>query len=513
MLCVRPFLAGRDYHALHHENPHFQFAPRSSGAALAWHPYPGVPGTIALSNGSFQYQPLWYRNFLYTQERARGLDCTEDLAAPGVFRFDLNRGEAVLMFAADSADVGGRLGSKSASECLAELRAAERARRARFGSRLERAADDYVVKRDGGKTIVAGYPWFTDWGRDTFIALRGLCLATGRLDDARDVLMQWAQLVSEGMLPNRFPEHGTRPEFNAVDASLWYVIAVHDYLRARRAAKQRVPAPEQATLARAVDQILNGHAAGTRYEIRMDHDGLLKAGVPGVQLTWMDARVGERVITPRVGKPVEVQALWLNALWIGSRTFALRRWQRWCERGRAAFGTRFWNAAGGYLFDVADVDHRPGVMDASFRPNQIFAVGGLPLALLAGDAARRVLAAVEAKLWTPLGLRTLAAGEPAYVPRYDGGPGERDAGYHQGAVWPWLAGAFVEAWLRVHGHTPARKREAEERFVRPLLQHLDEAGWNHVSELFDAEAPHLPRGCPFQAWSVGELLRMVAMVR
>jgi predicted glycogen debranching enzyme len=362
-----------------------------------------------------------------------------------------------------------------------------------------------VVRRGAGRTLVAGYPWFTDWGRDTFIALRGICLASKRLDLAGEILLEWASAVWDGMLPNRFPDRGDEPEFNAVDASLWYAVAVGEYLQLARP-----PAGVRTRLEDAVRAILDGHVKGTRYGIRADADGLLAAGEPGVQLTWMDARIGERVVTPRIGKPVEVQGLWINALRLASG--ADEGWRRLAERAAASFGERFWNERAGCLYDVVDVDHVPGTADASLRPNQILAVGGLPHALLDGARARCVVDKVEAQLWTPLGLRSLAPHEAGYCGRYEGGPHERDGAYHQGTVWPWLAGPFVEAWLRVRGATPAARREARERFLTPLLAHLGEAGLSHVSEIADAEPPHAPRGCPFQAWSVGEALRLSLVV-
>jgi predicted glycogen debranching enzyme len=308
------------------------------------------------------------------------------------------------------------------------------------------------------------------------------------------------------MLPNRFPDRGAAPEFNAVDASLWYVIAVHDYLAA--AAGRPGLERDRHVLGTAVDAILAGYGAGTRFGIRADADGLLAAGAPGVQLTWMDAKVGDWVVTPRTGKPVEVQALWLNALRIGS-AFS-ERWASLHTRARAAFTARFWDEERGCLFDVVDVDHRPGATDASFRPNQILAVGGLPFPVLEGERARRIVDAVEARLLTPLGLRSLAPGEPGYAARYEGGVRERDGAYHQGTVWPWLLGPFVEAWVRVRGGTAEARREARSRFLDPLLGHLDAAGLGHLPEIADAEPPHTPRGCPFQAWSVGEALRLTA---
>jgi len=496
-LAVRPLISGRDYHALHHENPAFRFDAEVTGGRVVFRPYPGLPAIVACSNGTYTHQPDWYRNFVYTEERARGLDHVEDLASPGVFRWDLTQGEAVWTLAAEGHEP---------AEDVATLRAAEQRRRRRFPTRLHRAADAYLVRRGSGKTIVAGYPWFTDWGRDTFIALRGLCLATGRLDDARAILLEWAGTVSEGMLPNRFPDHGEAPEFNAVDAALWYVVAVHDFLEAA----PRVAARDRQRLAGAVEAILAGYAAGTRYRIQVDDDGLLAAGEPGVQLTWMDAKVGDWVVTPRIGKPVEVQALWLNALRIGSG-FS-ERWAELYAGARRAFEERFWDERRGYLVYVVAAAPGTGTIDPTFRPNQIFAVGGLPFAVLEGERARRAVDAVEAQLLTPLGLRSLAPGEPGYTPHYQGGPRERDGAYHQGTAWPWLMGAFVEGWVRVRGGTSAARAEARARFLEPLLGHLDDAGLGHLPEIADGDPPHTPCGCPFQAWSVGEALRLTRLL-
>jgi len=366
------------------------------------------------------------------------------------------------------------------------------------------------VRRGTGKTIVAGYPWFADWGRDTFIALRGLFLATGRLRDARDILLEWSAVVSEGMLPNRFAEGSDIPEYESVDASLWFVIAAHEFLDAAMLAKRTLTRSDRARLLEAIDRILKGYEHGTRFGIRADEDGLLQAGEPGSALTWMDAKVSGVPVTPRVGKPVEVQALWLNALRIGGERSP--KWRALHARGLASFTQRFWNEERACLHDVVDVDHVAGTVDRRVRPNQIFAVGGLPFPLLEGERARAVVDRVESELLTPLGLRTLAPDEPGYVAHYRGGVVERDSAYHQGTVWPWLLGAFVEAWVRGRGATDEAKREARERFLGPLLSHLDHAGIGHVSELTDAEAPWSPGGCPFQAWSVGEALRIDRVV-
>ena len=297
------------------------------------------------------------------------------------------------------------------------------------------------------------------------------------------------------------------PEFNAVDASLWYVVAVHEFLQAARA----TVAPATATALRAaVGRIVAGYRAGTRYHIKMDDDGLLAAGVPGVQLTWMDAKVGDWVVTPRIGKPVEVQALWLNALKIAGTTAP--EWRDIYRHALASFQLRFWNEQRGCLFDVVDADHEAGKNDPAIRPNQILAVGGLPYQVLVEPYATAVVEAVERQLLTPLGLRSLAPSEPGYRPRYGGGVYERDSAYHQGTVWPWLMGPFVEAWLRVRGHSTEARREADRRFLAPLRAHLEVAGLGHVSEVADAEPPYRPGGCPFQAWSLGELLRASRLV-
>jgi predicted glycogen debranching enzyme len=510
-LSVRPFFSGRDYHALHHENGAFRFEPEVRHDRLVWRPYDGIPAIHALTNGEYTHQPEWYRNFRYDEELARGLDGVEDLAAPGRFRWDLHdEGEAVLVFGVAPDAERAIPGGVRADPYSQALKAREQTRRAKFVSVLDRAADAYLVARGSGITIVAGYPWFTDWGRDTFIALRGICLAAGRIDVARRILLEWSGAISEGMLPNRFPDRGETPEFNSVDASLWFVIAVFDLFDAATRGGVEIAAADRHTLEDAVDAILTGYSNGTRFGIRVDEDGLLAAGVPGVQLTWMDARVGEREITPRIGKPVEIEALWLNALWLAGRRTP--KWQDTLARGRAAFAHRFWNEASGALYDVVDVDHRKGTADPLFRPNQIFALGGLPLVLVDAAKTRRALDAIETRLWTPVGLRSLAPGEPGYLRHYGGSVASRDGAYHQGTVWPWLLASFVDAWVRARGSTRDAKHEARERFLTPLLRRLHEYGLGHLGEVADADVPHRQNGCPFQAWSVGEALRLDQLI-
>ena len=504
-LRVRPFFSGRDFHAMHHENPAFRFAPESVAGGERWSCYDGLPKITGSSNGIYLHDPCWYRNFLYDEELARGLDAVEDLAAPGRYEFDLSLKPATLIFSAEG--LGNPLPESSSANALAnQLASDERTRR--YASARLGAVDAYFVKRGSGKTIIAGYPWFGDWGRDTFIAMRGLCLAAGRLEEARDILTAWAGTVSQGMLPNRFPDQGEEPEYNSVDASLWYVIVVHEFLET--AGNNPALVAEKELLFNTVEAILTGYHQGTRYGIRGDADGLLACGAPGMQLTWMDAKIGDWVVTPRTGKPVEVQALWLNALGLAARHNP--QWQKLFEQGCASFRQRFWNEARGCLYDVVDVDHVPGTVDDRVRPNQIFAVGGLPLALIEGERAARVAQMVEDKLWTPMGPRSLAPGEKDYAAHYTGTGPERDAVYHQGTVWPWLTGPFVEAWVRVHGGTAEARAKARQLFLAPQLSRLDLPGLLHVAEIADAEAPYTARGCPFQAWSLGEVLRLERMI-
>ncbi|QDU60348.1 Amylo-alpha-1,6-glucosidase [Planctomycetes bacterium Pan216] len=500
---IKPFLSGRDYHSLHRKNNSFSTDVTRKDDRIWWQPYQDMPTTCAFANGSYDHAPTWFNAFFYEREQQRGLDCVEDLVCPGELHFDLSKEPGVLILQAGwpSTDVADA--NETPLACWRRLASAEKQRRAKLGEPLDRAADAYIVRRTNGSTIIAGYPWFTDWGRDTFIAMRGLCIATGRLDLARDILLSWAGHVSSGMLPNRFPDKGNAPEFNSVDASLWFVIAVHDYFAAAGSA---VAPMEREQLRQAVEAILEGYSKGTRHRIAMTDDGLIASGEPGVQLTWMDAKVGDWVVTPRIGKPVEIEALWLNALHIASAWN--ERWRPVLERGREAFTNRFWNPERSCLFDVIDVDHETGKRDPAIRPNQLFAAGGLPLGLLTKEQTASVLQVAENHLLTPMGLRTLSPVDPAHISRYEGSVWERDGAYHQGTVWPWLLGPFVEAWVRHRNATTNAKDEARRRFLEPIENHLHVAGLGHISEIADAASPYTPRGCPFQAWSLGELLRL-----
>ena len=507
-LSVRPLLSFKDYHSLQREDKNFKFDAEIFEKNVFWKPYPNTPQLAAFHNGHYFHQPDWYRQFLYEQEQERGLDSVEDLATPGLFQWNFSKTRAILILSAGSEKPAGPNQLQVVEELYDRYRTQEEERRKTFASPLIRSADNYFVKRDHGQTLIAGYPWFTDWGRDTFMSIRGLGLAAGRLTETRKILLEWAKSISEGMVPNRFPDSGETPEYHSVDASLWYIIAVYDYLKASR--EGSISKKDWSEFQTPVEKILKGYSQGTRWGIKADTDGLLWSGEGDDSLTWMDARVNGKAVTPRVGKPVEVEALWLNALWVGGHFSD--NWEALFKKGLTSFQNRFWRGAGEYLYDVVDVNHQPGTGDGAFRPNQVLAVGGLPLTLIDEVKAKLMIQAVEEKLVTPLGLRSLASGEPGYRRRYQGGVVERDSAYHQGTVWPWLMGPFVEAWVRVRGNTAAAKKEAREKFLEPLLEQLNHGGLGHLPELADSEEPFTQRGCPFQAWSLGEAIRLDQIV-
>jgi predicted glycogen debranching enzyme len=502
---IRPLIAFRDYHATTHENAALDPAVHVEEGLLTVAPYAGLPALhFAHEGGEVETGGYWYRNFVYAEEQARGLDSAEDLFSPLSLKFDLKRRSEVSLIASTERRDAGRAGElirvevARRAEVLKSSPSGDEAVRA-----LTAAADQYVVARGEQKTVIAGYHWFGDWGRDTMIALPGLALVTGRFDVARSILEEFARHVSHGMLPNRFTEAAEAPEYNTVDATLWYFEAVRA-LVAYTGDSEFV----RANLYAILKDIIEWHERGTRYGIRVDDDGLLAAGVEGAQLTWMDAKVGERVITPRRGKPVEIQALWYNALRVleglaqeFGRADDGRKFAAMAARARSSFDGQFWNEEAGCLYDVIE----GAECDASLRPNQIFAVS-LQHSMLSAERARRVVEAVERELLTPYGLRSLAPSDPRYGGRYGGGPAERDAVYHQGTVWAWLVGPFVSAYLKVNGRTPDSVARAR-TILAPLVGHLKEACLGHVSEIFDGDAPHAPRGAVAQAWSVAELLR------
>ena len=452
----------------------------------------------------------WFRDFDLPRERERGLDHVDDELHAGTFRATLAPGAALtLTLSAEAApepdgDAAWQRRIEHESDVLARwTRAQPNADTApEWIRRLVLAADQFLVRRPlpddpDGATVIAGYHWFGDWGRDTMIALPGLTLATGRTDVARKILMTFARFVDRGLLPNRFPDDGQAPEYNTVDATLWYFQAIRAYHAATGddgLLKDLYPT---------LESILAWHREGTRYGIRQDPtDGLLAAGEPGVQLTWMDAKVGDRVVTPRTGKPVEINALWYNAL-VAMTDFA-RRLRRPAsdldaDAARVAEGfERFWNARDGWCYDVLDgADGH----DATLRPNQIFAVS-LPATPLSPERRRAVVDACARHLVTSYGLRSLAPFDPRFVARYGGDQGARDGAYHQGAVWGWLLGPFALAHFAAYGDADTARS-----FLTPLAGHLTDHGLGSIAEIFDGEPPFAPNGCIAQAWSVAEMLR------
>jgi len=505
VLTVRPMLTGRDYHGLHHENGVLSQEGTVLPGQVIWHPYLSLPSVRAFHTGTYRHAPDWYRELEFPVEQQRGLESHEDWWTPGEFSFELKRGtHHNLVFTSESVE-----SLQVHPLVLAERRwrrvvPLSRQASDSLGRLLRQASESFLVRRGARQTVMAGYPWFADWGRDTFISLPGLCLVTGRYQVAWHIIESFAAHVSEGMIPNRFPDHGETPEYNTIDASLWFIHAIDRYV-----AYSKKTANVRSIGWPVVKQILDRYRRGTRFNIHMDRDGLITGGVAGVQLTWMDAKVGEWVVTPRHGKPVEVQALWIRALEVGERLatrFGERDYAAGCRMDRVravdSFRQRFWYEPGGYLCDVID---GPEGSDPTFRPNQLYALA-LCDDLVTDKQAKQVLRLVKDQLLTPVGLRTLAPTDHRYRGRYEGGVTDRDSAYHQGTVWPFLLGPFVTAWMKTFGSLPKVRVEARS-FLDGLEKHVDEACVGQVSEIFDGDAPHHPRGCSAQAWSVAEPLR------
>ena len=510
-LSLKALVNYRDYHGSTHASDwSMQIDPVDHGLRVT--AFEGAAPVYLLSdNAEVVPRHAWHRDFFLSVEAYRGLDAQEDHLHAGTFTGVLQPGATltVVVSTEPAPDLDG-------VAAYAERRAHEQALLAASAlaeapsaiQQLVLAADQFVVSRatpvvEDGRSVIAGYPWFGDWGRDTMIALPGLTLATGRPDIAERVLRTFAHFVDQGMLPNRFPDAAEAPEYNTVDATLWFVEA----LRAYHEATGNIDLLRD--LFPILQDIIGWHRRGTRYHIHVDpDDGLLYAGEPGIQLTWMDARVGDWVVTPRIGKPVEVNALWHHALRCMvafARSLDLRAedYDALAGRVQASFD-RFWNAERGSCYDVLDT---PEGDDASLRPNQLFAVS-LSNSPLSAARRKAVVDRCARHLLTPHGLRSLAPDDPTYVGVYGGMPHERDGAYHQGTVWGWLIGPFVEAHLRVY-----QDPDTARSFLRPLLRHLSDHNVGSLSEIFDGDAPHTPRGAVAQAWSVAEVLRVWQMVR
>ena len=517
-LHVQPMLAGRHFHATTTagNRPQWQLADRSSARDSLMLSTPQCPVRLFISHNADRFSdgPCWWYNFTLRAESARGYPDRDDLWTPGALEFTLTPGRSVGLtcstrpVAFTEQDAIFANAAKRAESLVIKIN--DTSEPAQLAQRLSVAADQFVVSRAGEKnasgkmSVIAGYPWFEDWGRDTFISLTGLSLVTGRFDVAKSILVTFADHIRDGLAPNRFPDESDHPDYNTVDASLWFIHAAYQYWRYsgdHALLRDYLYAP--------LNQIIDCYRAGTRYGIRMDSDGLIRAGEPGVQLTWMDAKIGNDVVTPRYGKPVEINALWFNALKIMETVAQLavhsaraNELAALAVKVQAAFGARFWNPAAGCLFDVITDD---GYGDASIRPNQIISLG-LPFGMLDGSKSKCIINVVQQKLLTPMGLRTLAPGSPGYQGRYTGDQNARDHAYHQGTAWPWLIGPFVSGYIKTLGNTPQSRAEAW-GFLKPFAAHLAQAGLGSISEIADGDSPHTPRGCFAQAWSVAEVLR------
>ncbi|HMO25480.1 MAG TPA: amylo-alpha-1,6-glucosidase [Tepidisphaeraceae bacterium] len=488
---LRPFVSMRDFHAVcRRADGELEVTAANQQARVK---RGGHEVTIRADRGKFVHELDWWYEHTYPIETRRGLPDREDLFTPGSFVIEITEPTTITLHAGTDL--------KPEIDWDAELKRRASSNRIKpaptpVQQQLFEAAGDFIVARsraDGsaGATILAGYPWFADWGRDTMISLPGLLLTTGRFDQAGQVLSVFAGVVSEGMIPNLFDDYTNEPHYNTVDASLWFVHACHEYLRIT---KDRDTFETQ--LLPACRQIVAGYRKGTRFDIRMDDDGLIRAGDHTTQLTWMDAKCGDTVFTPREGKAVEINALWYNALrLLGENELA--------DRVKESFVKAFWISP---FRGLADVLHDDGTRDSSIRPNQIFATS-LPHSPLSAEQSRAVLEVVRRELLTPVGLRTLSVNDPKYQPSYLGNQFDRDKAYHNGTIWPWLIGHFLEGYLKAHDRSPEARRQARE-WLSPLIREMQTNGCvGSIAEIYEA-ATQRPDGCPAQAWSVAEVLRL-----
>jgi len=496
-----PLMAGRFYHSMNHAGPQMHWDVDFENGLFHNKPDGNLDVYIKVPGSSYQHTPQWFKNFNYAIEKYRGQDFTEDLFNHGIFSVSLEKGDSIGIIISIENTTGRDAHDLLAKESLRRQLLLNDQPDDETVQQLVLAADQFIVKRgENLKTVIAGYHWFTDWGRDTMISLPGLCLSTGRFEDAKKIVAAFARSVSRGMLPNRFQDNGEAPEYNNVDGTLWYFIAVYKYLQSTDdktfVLNDILPV---------LKDIIEWHHKGTRYHIHDETDGLLYSGEDGVQLTWMDAKVGDWVVTPRTGKAVEIQALWYNALRIYEELLLLNKEKteaaaiaQKAETVKTSFGQQFWNEEGNCLYDVIEGNMK----DKSIRPNQLFAIS-LPYPLVDNKKAKAILKIVEEKLYTPVGLKSLPNNDSRYIGIYGGNAMHRDSSYHQGTVWSWLLGPYVDAIMKVEGKVTKAKK-----VIDAFEYHLNEGCIGSVSEIFDGDAPHHPRGCIAQAWGVAEVLRV-----
>ena len=517
---VAPMVALRDFHSLQSSSTALSLEQdRDMVTVHSLDPH-GPLVHMACSAGQFDRRADWWYAMHYRQESRRGQQDYEDIWAPGAFRGTLKQSDRMVLFirAAGGLERPGPMdcdldGIVERLQDRDEQLIAQAACRDGHQESLVRAADQFIVRRqisDGKQSasILAGYHWFADWGRDTFISLAGLLLETGRFDEAEEVLATFGEVVDDGMIPNRFDDYGGEIHYNSVDASLWYIQAAYRYWL--------ISGDDEGFFGRfrpILEAIVGSYQSGTRFGIGAEADGLISAGDAETQLTWMDARCNDVSFTPRYGKAVEINALWYNALCIMAETAAdedeQSRYLDRAERLAASFRQLFWNSNEECLYDCILPDGR---LDSAVRPNQIFAVS-LPFSPLDSDQQKMVVDIVERDLLTPYGLRSLSPRDSRYQGHYIGDQFQRDSAYHQGTVWAWLIGPFIEAFLKVNADSE-KSRAAAEKMLSPLLEHLGNDGClGSVSEIFDGDWPHHSKGCIAQAWSVAELLRAIRLVR
>ncbi|MFH1221045.1 MAG: amylo-alpha-1,6-glucosidase [Candidatus Eisenbacteria bacterium] len=508
---VRPIVAFRDHHGLAKETRDFDRTVGATPGLVKIKPYSHLPAlNIAFGKGIFQEAGYWYRNHHYRREKESGYPSNEDLYSPGTVTFSCRKDDPLCLAFSTSETVAAdsdlkRLETERRAALVAGGAAASVAGH-RLGRHLLAAADAFVVRRgEKGRSVIAGYPWFTDWGRDTMISLPGLALASGRFEDAKRILNTYVASMNYGLIPNLFPDFSRDTEYNTLDATLWLFEAVRKYYAATGDGESVT------AILPGLRDAISAHIKGTLYGIKLDEDGLIAGGVEGVQLTWMDAKIGNKVITARIGKPVEINALWYNALRIMADFCAdfgglaeERRFDEMATKTFEAFNRRFWNAERDCLYDYLNGSHK----DDSVRPNQVIAIS-LTYPVLDPSRWKSVVDVVERELLTPFGLRTLSPNDSRYRGAYQGDLEARDNAYHQGTVWPWLLGPYMTAYLRAHGRSRQTLAYCR-RLLEPILAHLSDAGLGQISEIFDGDPPHKPRGCIAQAWSVGEILRVIS---
>ena len=519
LLRLKPFLAFRNFHGLAKQDERFSAVATSLKNGFQITPYQEMPTLFIRTNviSQFSSVPNWYNNFEYQAERERGYGWREDLFMPGVLEVSVPKGQSVIV-AASLTEKPLQLKKKWTAELLRRSRRQEQETaiaagfppedRAHVRQLLKAGRQFLIASPVGGPAMIAGYHWFEVWGRDTLISLPGLTFCSGRAQEGIDILASLGQHERDGLLPNFLAPDGKNHAYNSVDASLWFFWAVQQQLKYTGDLHNI-----EQTLWPVMQKIIKKFMSGTVYNIYMAGDGLLHSGDAVTHLTWMDAKIGGRPVTPRGGFAVEINALWFNALCFAGELAAAFGQEALFpadlpERIRLAFQNIFWVADGTYLGDV----YGGGVLDHAVRPNQIFALS-LPFSPVTDSQAAGVLNNVRENLLTPCGLRTLAPGDPAYRGRYDGNPAQRDGAYHQGTVWPWLLGAFGEATLKYAQDKATAKVFLQEHLRGFLSRHLGEAGLGTISEIFDGDAPHAPRGCIAQAWSVGEIMRLYRLLQ